>query len=239
MAVRVPGHQTAAAVPGQRGDRLRLRQRGGQRPGGQVPDQHPVIAAARGQAAPVRAERDRVHPVGGPGQGALRYWPGGRGHVPQPDLLILAARRRSVRPSGLNATALTCWAGPVSGLPSGTGRAGSDTFHSRTVLSALPAASRVGVRAERHRLHVARRSGQRRAGRRRMRWIGHVPEPDRVIGAARGQERPAGTEGQRVHGVRRSGQAGAEPGWASRRRACPRAAPSSRRPRRPGVCRRG
>ena len=33
------------------------------------------------------------------------------------------------------------FAGPVSGLPTGDGRAGSDTDHSRTVLSALPAAS--------------------------------------------------------------------------------------------------
>ena len=44
-------------------------------------------------------------------------------------------------PSGLNVTDCTYPFAPVSGLPSGAGCAGSVTFHSRTVSSALPAAS--------------------------------------------------------------------------------------------------
>ena len=47
----------------------------------------------------------------------------------------------SVLPSGLNASAQTYPAGPVSGAPARTGCAGCETFHSRMVLSALPIAS--------------------------------------------------------------------------------------------------
>ena len=44
-------------------------------------------------------------------------------------------------PSAENATVSTYPVGPVSGRPSGRARAGSVTFHSRTVSSALAAAS--------------------------------------------------------------------------------------------------
>ena len=47
----------------------------------------------------------------------------------------------SVRPSGLNATESTAAVLPVRGWPSGLGRAGSATSHSRTVPSRLPLAS--------------------------------------------------------------------------------------------------
>src|SRR6516225_3565016 len=44
----------------------------------------------------------------------------------------------SFLPSGLNASPQTYPAGPVSGAPTWTASAGFATFHSRTVLSALP-----------------------------------------------------------------------------------------------------
>ena len=47
----------------------------------------------------------------------------------------------SSRPSAENATVWTYPVGPVSGRPRGRARAGSVTFHSRTVSSALAAAS--------------------------------------------------------------------------------------------------
>ena len=51
--------------------------------------------------------------------------------------LLPAAR---LRPSGLNATALTQSVAPVR-APSGAGRAGVITFHNQTLASWLPAAS--------------------------------------------------------------------------------------------------
>ena len=115
----------------------------------------------------VRAERDRVQPVHGPSEGAVRAGLAAA-DPPQPEFVVLAGRGEQV--AELNATPATRLPGPVSGLPSGFGEAGSATFHSRTVLSALPAA-RSSRRGRTRRPHVPGRPGQRLAERSRMRLL--------------------------------------------------------------------
>ena len=209
-----------------------MRQLCHQRPGGHVPHVDAVVAGARGQHAPGRAERDRVDPVGGAAQSspATPGWPGCR-DVPQPDLVVLAAgrqhlpgraerdRRHDVRgpgqrpahgtglagsatttagpscprcpppavcPAGLNATDSTYPVGPCSGQQQRRA-SGLATFHSRTVSSALPAASSLTGRAERHRVHRVGRAGQRLAERDRPGRVGDVPQRHLPVGPGRGQ----------------------------------------------------
>ena len=91
--------------------------------------------------------------------------------------------------------------GPVSGAPSGTGRAGFDTSQSLTSLPGARRGQDLAVRAERDRVEreIAVGRLQRLPDRRGVTGVGHVPQPQRAVRADRGEQPPVRRDGDRLH----------------------------------------
>ncbi len=209
IAVGVAGEQQARAAPGQRRHRLGVGDHRERCAGRGVPQPDLAVAAAPGQHLPVRAERDRHDPAGGPGQMPGRGRLGRIAGVPQPDIVVIApsgqlvatgAERDRVDGSGGSGQRLGRgpWPGRVRHIPQPDGLVG-------TARGQQPS-----VRAEGHRLHVPGRPGQRAPLGDGVPGVADIPQPHRLIRAPGGQQPPVRAECQRIDRAARPGQRRAE-----------------------------